>query len=271
MRRVEHDLLLHLEAKKQAAAAPAPKAEGRVPGWLLAMGGFGLLLWKFKTAILLGVAKVGPTVATMLLSIGAYAIDSGLPFSVGLVLLILVHELGHVYRLKRLGISASVPMFIPFLGAFIALKEMPPNPKAEADVALEGPIWGTVAALACFGLFWATGDVLLGRLAWFGFLMNLFNLLPIPPLDGGRAVRAFGPSHWLVGLLLAGAVAWGVADNMLYLVLAVGALRLLGSFLRAGDPGMPAGERWTVALTYFGLAGFLGAMTTLTQALLGGA
>lgn len=274
MRQVERDLLLHLEAKKQAEAAlaEAPRSEGggKAPGWILALGGFGLLLWKFKAVLVLVLAKLGPTVATMLLSIGAYALDSGLPFAIGLVLLILVHELGHVYRLRRLGISASVPLFIPFLGAFIALKEMPPNEKAEADVALAGPVWGTLAALACLGLLVATGDVLFGRLAWFGFLMNLFNLLPIPPLDGGRAVRAFGPIHWTVGLLLAGAVAWQAGDNLLYLVLSVGVLRLLGSFLRSGEPGMPPRERWTVTLSYFGLAAFLGGMTAFTQALLSG-
>ena len=137
----------------------------------------------------------------MLVSVAAYAWIWGWRFGAGLVVMLLIHELGHVFELRRQGIKASAPIFIPFLGAVVGMKEMPKNAWREAQVALAGPILGTLGAAGA----WVLGSVLdsdvLIAVAFVGFLLNLFNLLPIVPLDGGRAAAALHPALWGVGLL----------------------------------------------------------------------
>jgi Zn-dependent protease len=161
----------------------------------------GVLLAKVKGLLflLLKVKFVG-TALTMLLSVGGYALLFSIWFAVGLVVLIWIHEMGHVLQLKREGIKASAPMFIPFIGAFVAMKEMPKNALVEARVGLAGPVLGTLGGLAALGIYaWTHNPLFLG-LAYFNFLINLFNLAPILPLDGGRAVGAMSPAFWVLGL-----------------------------------------------------------------------
>jgi Zn-dependent protease len=126
----------------------------------------------------------------MLLSIGAYWALYGWRFGVGLVLAIYVHEMGHVYALRRFGFEASAPTFIPFLGAFVRMKQHPVSPVEDARVGLAGPIWGTVAAIATFIVYAYTGTGVLGVIAHFAAWLNLFNLLPVWTLDGARGMRA---------------------------------------------------------------------------------
>jgi Zn-dependent protease len=137
----------------------------------------------------------------MLVSIGAYALLFPVWFAVGIVVLIWVHEMGHVLQLKREGIKASAPMFIPFLGAFVAMKQMPKDALAEARVGLAGPVLGTLGGLATLGLYAATENPVFLGLAYFNFIINLFNLAPLLPLDGGRAVGAMSPVFQLLGLV----------------------------------------------------------------------
>ena len=130
----------------------------------------------------------------MLVSIAAYALIWGWPFAVGFVLLLLLHEMGHVIQLRREGIKASAPMFIPFLGAVISAKSMGDNAAAEARVGLAGP--GARKPRALVPLIpsgYATGSDFWRALAYIGFFLNLFNLLPVLPLDGGRAMAALSP------------------------------------------------------------------------------
>ena len=112
--------------------------------------------------------------------------STGAPFAIGFVLLIFVHELGHALVLRRQGIPAGAPVFIPFLGAVIAMKGMPRNAWVEALVGIGGPALGTAGAVVCLAMGWLTGAPIWLALASTGFLLNLFNLLPISPLDGGR-------------------------------------------------------------------------------------
>ncbi len=153
---------------------------------------FGALLLKLKYVSL---------VLTMLASIAAYSLFFGWSFAVGIVLLILVHEMGHVIELRRQGVPASAPLFIPFLGAFVNMKGTPRSAYQEALSGLAGPIVGTSASIVV--AFWAnaTGSSFLMALAFFGFFVNLFNLLPVLPLDGGRAAAALHPALWLLGLV----------------------------------------------------------------------
>jgi Zn-dependent protease len=135
----------------------------------------------------------------MFVSIAAYTLLWGWQFAVGFVALLFVHEMGHVIQLRREGLKASAPMFIPFMGAVISARSLGDDALAEARVGLAGPILGSVGAVACIGIWHATGNDLFRALAYMGFFLNLFNLLPVVPLDGGRAMAAMAPWMWFVG------------------------------------------------------------------------
>ena len=137
---------------------------------------------------------------SMRVSMVAYCPIWGWRFCVGFVLLLFVHEMGHVIQLRREGLEASAPMFIPFMGAVVWAKSLGDDAAAEARVALAGPILGSIGAAACVGLYGLTGDEFFLALAFTGFFLNLFNLLPVSPLDGGRAVSAISPWMWLLGV-----------------------------------------------------------------------
>lgn len=129
--------------------------------------------------------------AGIFLSVGGYALLFGWQFGVGFVLLILVHELGHYVEARRQGLSPSLPVFVPFLGAYVALKGQPFDPWRNALVSIAGPVAGGLAALACLGYGEATGSDLVLALAYAGFFLNLINLVPIGFLDGGHILRAY--------------------------------------------------------------------------------
>jgi Zn-dependent protease len=153
---------------------------------------YGLLLIKLKSLVLVG---------SMAVSVAAYASIWGWKFGLGFVLLIFVHEMGHVVVLRARGIRAGWPVFLPFLGAFVSMKSMPRSVYEEAESALAGPIAGTAAALVVGYAAHVEGSSLLRSLAFTGLLLNLFNLLPALPLDGGRVAGALHPAIWLAGLL----------------------------------------------------------------------
>jgi Zn-dependent protease len=143
--------------------------------------------------------KLLTTAGTALVSVAAYSLFWGWTFAVGFVVLLFVHEMGHVIQLRREGIKASAPMFIPFLGAMITAKSLGENALAEARVGLAGPVLGTAGAGACLVVGEAANSDLFRALAYIGFFLNLFNLLPVVPLDGGRAMAAMAPWMWFLG------------------------------------------------------------------------
>src|SRR3989454_915218 len=158
---------------------------------IASLGVVGLLLLKFGAKLkflILPALKFFPvllkTGGTMFASIWLYALAWGWWFALGFVLLIFVHECGHLLAAKRVGLKVGAPVFIPFMGAFIALKEAPRNAWIEAQVGIGGPLLGTVGAVVCYGLYDLTGQRLLAGLAFSGFFLNLFNLAPIGFLDG---------------------------------------------------------------------------------------
>jgi Zn-dependent protease len=158
------------------------------------------LVAKLKTILLLlPKLKLFTTAGTMLVSIAAYSFVFGWTFAVGFVVLLLVHETGHVIALRREGIKASPPMFIPFLGAVISAHSLTDNALAEARVGLAGPILGSLGAALCVLVWHATANDIWRALAFTGFFLNLFNLLPVIPLDGGRAMAAMAPWMWVLG------------------------------------------------------------------------
>src|SRR5207249_6812327 len=185
---------------------------------------------------LLPVLKFGPvllkTGGTMVLTIGVYALTWGWWFALGFVLLIFVHECGHLLAAKRVGLKVGAPVFIPFMGAFIALKEAPRNAWIEAQVGIGGPLLGTVGAVVCYGLYDLTGQRLLAALAFSGFFLNLFNLAPVGFLDGGRIVTALSPWLWLVGLAVVGALLLVRFNFVLLLILILSLPRIFFLFRR---------------------------------------
>jgi len=248
-----------------------PEPAAKPPAWKRAGGlilGAGLLILKFGAKLkglllILPKLKLFTTSASMLVSIGAYSLIWGWSFALGFVLLLLVHEMGHVFQLRREGIKASAPMFIPFLGALVAMKELPKDAAAEARVGLAGPVLGSIGALVPLGLYALTGNELFQALAFVGFFLNLFNLLPVLPLDGGRAMAALSPALWLVGFALLIAVTLLYPNPIMLLVLLFGGMETYRRWKARKEPEAQAYHRVSrrtrlaVAGVYLGLAALL--------------
>jgi Zn-dependent protease len=182
-------------------------------------------LAKFKAILLLlPKIKLLSTAATALVSVAAYSTLWGWRFAVGFVALLFVHEMGHVIALRREGIKASAPMFIPFLGAVISAKSLGENALAEARVGLAGPILGSIGAAACVVVYGATHNDMWRALAYVGFLLNLFNLLPVVPLDGGRAMAAMAPWMWFAGFAGMIVMAFVFPNPIILIILVFGGL-----------------------------------------------
>jgi Zn-dependent protease len=212
----------------QPVPTPAPRPEPSAPRKRGLGGGLllvGVLLFKFGAKLkalllLLPKLKVFTTSASMLVSIAAYSLIWGWTFALGFVVLLLVHEMGHVIQLRREGVEASAPLFIPFLGAVVGAKSLGGNALAEARVGLAGPVLGSLGAAALVPVALATDNDFWFALAFTGFFLNLFNLLPVVPLDGGRAFAAMAPWMWFVGLF-AVVVLCFVAPNPILLLIAL--------------------------------------------------
>ncbi len=222
---------------ERAPVKAAPSQTGRRTGLAGAAVAVLALLAKFKFAIfflltkvkflLLGLSK-GGTVLTMLASFGVYWALWGWKFAAGLVGSIYVHEMGHVERLRRYGIPATAPMFIPGFGALIRLRANPQSSIEDARVGLAGPLWGLGAALVCWIAGVATGSAMWLAIAGVGAWINLFNLMPVWQLDGSRAFRALSRlQRWMACASLV--VAFLVTHEGLLILLAiVAAVRAIG-------------------------------------------
>jgi Zn-dependent protease len=222
-----------------------------------------VLLASKAKVLLVALAKIKAvtTLGTMFISIAAYALAFGWPFAVGFVLLLFVHEMGHVIQLRREGVEASAPVFIPFVGAVIAAKSMGEDAAAEARVGLAGPILGTVGALIPLAIWLATGSDLWRALAYIGFFINLINLLPVLPLDGGRAMAVLGPMVWIAGILVAvAATVIFLGPFMLLFVLLLGGPELYHRFKNRNSEesreyhSVPTRTKVAVAAIYLSLA-----------------
>jgi len=168
--------------------APVLVALAAVGKWILPAIKFGIPLLKM--------------VGFMGLALFFYAKAFGWPFAVGFIILIFVHEMGHVIAARMVGLKVSLPYFIPFAGAVIMLKEAPRNAWIESIIGIGGPLLGSVGALVAAACYFGTGNALFLGLGYVGFFLNLFNLVPVVPLDGGRIVAAISPLLWVVGLVI---------------------------------------------------------------------
>jgi len=253
------------------APGPQPHIEERRSLWKRASGALvalGLLILnfgaKFKALLLLlPKLKLLTTSASMLVSIAAYTLIWGLKFAIGFVLLLLIHEMGHVFQLRREGIPASAPMFIPFLGAVIMSRSLGEDAAAEARVGLAGPIVGSLGALVPLALYHATGEELFQALAFTGFFLNLFNLLPVLPLDGGRAMAALTPWMWIVGYAALVVLTFTFPNPIMLLILLFGGMETWRRFKARKSPEgarfhtVRPRTRVAIAAVYIGLAALL--------------
>jgi Zn-dependent protease len=212
---------------------------------------FGAVLLKFKFLF------------SMFVSAGFYVWLGGWWFGIGLILLLFVHEMGHVIEAKRQGLPVSVPVFIPFMGALITMKQMPHNAWREARLAIAGPLLGSAGALALYILGAAYDSQQLKALAFLGFLINLFNLLPVIPLDGGRITAALHPALWFLGFLALLALVIYQPNPILILILLLAGSELWRRWQMRRVPQMQEyyrvrpHQRLIVGLLYFGLAAAL--------------
>lgn len=201
----------------------------------------------------------------MLLSVFAYAFVFGWWYALGFVVLLFIHEMGHFLAAKKRGLNVGLPTFIPFVGAWIQLKEQPMDAETEAFVGIAGPMLGSAAAFLCYMLARETGSALLMALAYAGFFLNLFNLIPLSPLDGGRIVSVISPKIWFLGVpILVGLFFW--IPSPLLVLIAILALPQIWTVLtnrQALDSRYyqtTRAVRVEYAVQYLALAGFLAIM-----------
>lgn len=244
------------------AAGERRQEQSPIMRWLMRLGPLALLaLTKAKWLLLIFKIPAFTTFSTLLLSLWVYAMAFGLPFAAGFIALLFIHEMGHALVMRQQGIKTTPVLFIPFMGALIGMKEMPKNVYAEAKMALGGPILGSLGALACLALWQVTGSPFFVALATTGFWLNLFNLIPVSPLDGGRAMAAISPWGWLAGLALLLLLFLRVHSIFLGFILVVGAMEVFNRWRSQGNDrayyeATPR-ERLIVTVIYFGLAALL--------------
>jgi len=195
---------------------------------------------------------------TMLLMIWVYTTLWGWKFAVGFVLLLLVHECGHLIVAKKFGLKVGAPIFIPFMGAFIALKEAPRNAWMEACVGIGGPMLGSLGALACNSLGEIFDVPVFIALAWFGYFLNLFNLTPVGMLDGGRIVTALSRWLWIPGFAVLIWFGWKYPNFIVWLMVFLSLPRILSLFRKRTEEEtryyeVTPAQRWTMSILYFGL------------------
>ncbi|MDX6547774.1 MAG: hypothetical protein QOG33_1324 [Gaiellales bacterium] len=244
---------------------PAPPRQHWLRRLLAPVAGVGLLIWKVAGPVLIAVKNIKflATGITFLVSVAAYASIWGWRFGVGFTLLLFVHEFGHVIQLRREGVPATAPLFIPFLGAVVGMKELPENAWVEAKVGLAGPVLGSLGAAVCLAAGVALDSDLLRALAYTGFFLNLFNLIPLLPLDGGRAVAAVHPAFWFVGLFAVAALFFWHHSLILLLIVILGVRELWRRWEHRREPesrlyhAVTLGQRLTISGVYLSLVALL--------------
>ena len=246
------------------------------PKWAKKLGPLGtallFLLAKAKAALtfilpalkFLKLGKVLLTSGTMLLSVWFYSLLFGWKFALGFVICIFVHEMGHVAAAVYYGIPVSAPIFIPGMGALIVQKRGGKSAWINAVIGIGGPLGGTVSALACWAIYSYTDNPLFLGLAYTAFFLNLFNMTPMYPLDGGWIVGAISPYLWGAGLVVLLVMLFtGRLMNPMIIILLIMSIPRIWTALKRGtaDPigGTPTTglQKWTMGFAYVALCGFL--------------
>jgi Zn-dependent protease len=254
-----------------AQLAPSPETAGsKIKKALGPIAVVGIIILKFLAKIKFILPILLKTGGSMLVTIGVYAMVWGWKFAVGFVLLIMLHECGHLIVAKKFGLKVSAPMFIPFVGAFILLKEAPRNAWMEACVGIGGPMFGSLAALLCHAAGIYFGVPLLIAVGWSGYFLNLFNLAPVGMLDGGRIVTALSPWLWLPGFALLAWLGWTHPNIIIWILLLMSLPRIFSLFRKRSEEErryfeVEPGQRWAMGGMYFGLIAALVVLMYVAQ------
>jgi len=221
--------------------------------------------------LLLSGAKLGKLALTggsMLLSLIVYAFVFGWRYAAGFIVLLFVHEMGHYIAARKRGLDVGAPTFIPVVGAWIELKQLPHDAETEAFVGLGGPLLGSVGALACYFIALSYDATWLLAVAYAGFFLNLFNLIPLSPFDGGRITAVLSPRIWLLGVPILVALFFWRPSPMLVLVAILAAPQVWQAIrYRKDSPeaqtyyAVSTRTKWEYGLYYIVLAAFLAVMT----------
>jgi len=253
--------------------SPAPNQ-----GTRRGLGGLGGLLaavwafFKFGGLLLFKIPAAG-TLISLVISFGGYALFYGPWFAVALVTMIFVHEMGHVLEIRRQGMTATAPIFIPFLGAAIFQRSHPTDALKQAEIGIAGPIAGTIGATAAFALYGATHNDVLLLAALIGFYINLFNLIPVWQLDGSWILAPV--SKWFqvagYGMIVVAALFLHFVSPLLIIIAVLGVPTLIQRFRAASNPyytSVPAGARWAMGGAWLALGIYLGVASLQASSLL---
>lgn len=234
-----------------AAPTGAPQAARNRPT------GTSIVGFISKVAVL---AKVALPLVSILASFGAYALLFGWQFGLGIIVLLFIHEMGHYVVIRSKGLPVSLPVFIPLLGAYVAMRGMPLTVRDEAEIGIAGPIAGTVAGVVCLWLYAQLGMPIMLPLAYFSFFLNLLNLIPVSPLDGARVTSSISKWIWPIGLAGIAIGAWYTGNILLILLGVIGFFQMIERFRVAENTpyyAIPAGARIYITILYFGLVAVL--------------
>jgi Zn-dependent protease len=253
--------------------APVPKRNRGLLGGLAALLLGALAYGKYALLVIFKVPALA-TLGTALVSVAAYSFLGGPWFAVGLVLMIFVHEMGHVVEIRRQGMQATAPIFIPFLGAAIFQRSHAQSPMRQAQIGIAGPVAGTIGATAALVLYGSTHWVVLLMWAYYGFLINLFNMIPFGMLDGGWILAPVSKWIQVAGLAVL-AFLWvdGLISPLVIIIVVLGLPivfqrfrnRAMDAYLTSG----PAGPRYAMGAAWLGLVAYLSFFFFQTEQMLG--
>lgn len=269
------------ESTEQQAAQEAQQPGGirkKLAGIGSGIVALGAWLLQFKGLVFL--LKFGVAGFSAIVSIFLYSLIFGWPFAIGLVAILFLHEMGHALVMRLKGIPLGGLIFVPMLGAAVTMRQMPQSAKDEAEIGIAGPLAGAVVASICLWLAYQHAGSLWGPLAYFGFFINLFNLIPVVPFDGGRVLAAIDRRAWIVGFVaLLGYQIWewihGNFNSFLLIFVLIAATQL---WTRSKPNDMngkayydvPLSTRISLTVAYFGLAGILFLGMTVSQHIMPG-
>jgi Zn-dependent protease len=261
------------ESPHHHSSAPQQNNRGAL-SWL---GSGALAAWAIVKYGLVFFLKI-PAFATLfsaLVSFGAYSLFFKPWTAVGLVVMLFVHEMGHVVEIRRQGMQATAPIFIPFLGAAIFQRQHPTDALKQAQIGIAGPIAGTLGATVAFVLFTATQNPIFLIAALIGFLLNLLNLLPVWQLDGAWILAPVSPWFQVFGLvaIAVSVLIFHFASVLLIIVALLGIQTMLAGFRNANNPyykSVPASARLALGAAWLGLVLYLGVMSLQAESLFSG-
>jgi Zn-dependent protease len=254
--------------------SPAPSSGNR--GWLSGIGAAVLAVWGFVKYGLLFAFKIPAfaTIVSLVVSFGGYAIFYGPWFAAALVAMILIHEMGHVVEIRRQGMQATAPIFIPFMGAAIFQRSHPTDALHQAEIGIAGPIAGTIGATAAFALYGATHSPVLLIAALIGFYINLFNLIPVWQLDGAWILAPVSKWFQAAGYLMIGVGGLffhQLLSPLIIIIAVLGIPSLIQRFREANNPyytSVPTGARWAMGFAWLALVIYLGVASVQVSSLL---